>query len=196
MALKDAFSSFQQYDGQLIHLTISQNSFDLKTATEDDEALWLIQRITGRSTIQLDFEFDYAEVTQLKTIRADRVKSIGAKAFNLLQIMRMEIKTVNSAILTMAFVIPFSFFKRFISSVAAPEFAAIVDSGTSEAAVKDTAKRLREKIERSRIGDDLKIQLMRIGRIWRDSKLCGDGVIFRSSTNCEDIPGFPSAGLY
>jgi hypothetical protein len=63
---------------------------------------------------------------------------------------------------------------------------------------------LRERIERAELGVDLCETVMNQISIWGGriefgpggSDFFCDGLILRSSTNCEDLPGFPSAGLY
>jgi hypothetical protein len=101
----------------------------------------------------------------------------------------------------MAFVIPFHFFREFVQSVAPSEFAEIQKRELSDSLAIEADSRLSDRIANSKIGDWKGLQAVIMKQIdeWSsksDPNLVFDGVILRSSGNCEDLPGCSSAGLY
>jgi hypothetical protein len=188
MALADALSVFAPHDGRLVHLTVSQNEFRVEPATEDDEAAWIAQKQSERRSLDLEFDFECAEIRNLRDFERDN--AIGSKARHLRQMMAFGIPNVNFGVSEVAFVIPFHYFHEFTVSVAGDDLRLLFET-RNEAQLKTLAASIRAKIEAGPLGEELRLHFSQI-----DPETFGDGLIFRSSTNCEDLPGFPSAGLY
>ncbi|MDE3125174.1 MAG: hypothetical protein KGK14_06645, partial [Bacteroidota bacterium] len=134
--------------------------------------------------------------------------SIGSKALNLARFLQWDIKQVNNSGSNVSFVIPFYFFHNYIQTVVPKEnFEKLADSNTDESTAVTICAQIREAILSGSIPSDWKLidQVETFMNEWKSSisfkesagrPFYADGAIFRSSTNCEDLPGFPSAGLY
>jgi phosphoenolpyruvate synthase/pyruvate phosphate dikinase len=124
------------------------------------------------------------------------MKAIGSKARHLRKMLEPGIPNVNLTTSKMAFVIPFYYFHKFVHAAAGPELNALFQT-RNETGLKALASAIREKIESAQMDNELRAKSVQINfdELHRPP-LFADGLILRSSTNCEDLPGFPSAGLY
>jgi hypothetical protein len=186
MALADALSVFSPYENQIVRLTVKQSGYGIVPATEDEQAAWLAGRNSRKAPIALRADFRSDGIEQLKKITRSHWHAIGSKAENLLLVMSAIGGQINNRVNELAFVIPFHYFRNVVGPVDADPPV------------------LRERIERAEFGVGFREKVMNEIRRWEGQIQFGaghspffcDGLILRSSTNCEDLPGFPSAGLY
>jgi len=224
MALRTAFTDFAPYDGQLIKLVVGYGDYQLTPATEEEEAAWLakvaLNSVRVKPTLQVNTTTQHLvklkEVpivedmlsTDPKLASATAIStSIGSKALNLARFLHWDIRGTNNTGNKASFVVPFYFFREYLSMVAPAEVALLASPDTSEEDAISLCETIRENIVSDSIPKDWSLLDDVSGEIgaWRktisfspskDVPFYADGVIFRSSTNCEDLPGFPSAGLY
>jgi hypothetical protein len=191
----------QSYSGKLIHFAVLPNRFDIRAATEDEEREWLAARESApRIEASLRSDFAYNDVVRLIDVPERCIGAIGAKAENLRRLNTLPVPNINSNLISLAFVIPFHFFREFTQLVAPDEYGQL-QRGESDTG--DLSGALVTRIQEGRIGAWGNLEGAVMGQIakWRDqlaeSKgLRCDGVILRSSSNCEDLPRCPSAGIY
>jgi hypothetical protein len=225
MALRTAMADFSQYDGKLIRLQIGHNDFDVKLATEQEEAEWKerVQSMRGERAVPvLKINTSVNELISLPDVQMpddllttdpnlDRMTavcdSIGSKALNLARFLTWDLRPTNNTGNKAAFVIPFHYFHQYVNEVAGAEISLLSSPETSEDDAVSLCGTIRSKILGGRIPENWNLLRAIEARLegWRGkvkfdgpagSGFVADGVIFRSSTNCEDLPGFPSAGLY
>ena len=225
MALRTALEDFAQFDGKLIKLVVNHGDYTVSLADEAEETLWNQQIESYRAAracppLQMDTSTsglvllkhvrmieDMLSTDSELTLATSIAHSIGSKALNLARFLSWDLQPVNNTGNNIAFVIPFSYFVQYTSQVAAAELAVLQSPETTEVEAKAICAVIRQKILDGRIPRDWQLVAMVKEHIvdWKkeisfDSSsghpFTAHGVIFRSSTNCEDLPGFPSAGLY
>jgi hypothetical protein len=203
IALKNAFEIFGPYSGQLVHLSVLSMSYEVTLADEKTEQEWNEQRLSRRRPPPvLRSDFTYSEVSRLSAIPDSHIDSIGAKARNVRLIGQSGHQAINTKLNDLSFAIPFSYFRDYVQLVAGDEYSEFQESARS-----DLCGVLYDKISQGRLGEWNHLQTAVMKKIdeWRNeigfgsgsgSELSCDGVILRSSSNCEDIADCPSAGLY
>lgn len=225
MALRSAMSDLASFDGQLICLTVDHSDYTVKLATEEEEMKWKAsndEELSLRPVPVLTANMDISTLVPLTEVQMpedmlttdadlghmkDICEAIGSKALNLARFLSWGLKPANNVGNKLAFVIPYYWFYQHVSLVAGAEVALLCDPDTSEEDGVLLCSEIRSKILNSTMDED--------SVLFRDVKarfegwmnqisfdassgapFIADGVILRSSTNCEDLPGFPSAGLY
>jgi hypothetical protein len=224
MALKTALTDFAKYDGKLVQLLVNHGDFTLAEATEDQEVAWLAQKslLQKRSCPPLKVDTSIPGPILLRDVQIPEdllstdpklplataiSNSIGSKALNLARFLQWGLKPCNNTGNNVSFIIPFYYFVHYVRGVAAEEIAMLSDPAVNEDSAKTLCSTIRERI----LGGSLPTEWQLLEAVeqhiedWkkvvcfnqsRNEPFTADGVIFRSSTNCEDLPGFPSAGLY
>jgi hypothetical protein len=206
MAGFDVIARFEPFEGKFAHLIVEQNDFTVEAANPEDAAAWLAQQSSRRlDAPPLAFNFEASDLLFVRdALSQETIKSIGSKAANLGCILAHGAE-LNNQVNMLAFVVPFSYWRDFVTLVAPEEYQEIRKPETVEG--RALCAILRSKIESGSIGEwrNLREQFLAKLREWdgvipfgqsADGGLSCNGLILRSSTNCEDLPGFPSAGLY
>lgn len=225
MALRSALEDFAEFDGKLIKLVVNHGDYSVSLADEAEETLWNAQIQSYRANRvcpELSLDTSTSGLVLLKHVRMTDdmlntdselglataiAHSIGSKALNLARFLSWDLQPVNNTGNNIAFVIPFSYYVQYVSQVVAAELAVLQSPETTEDEARAICRVIREKILEGHIPRDWQLIDMVKEHIvdWTkeisfDSSsghpFTSHGVIFRSSTNCEDLPGFPSAGLY
>lgn len=225
MALRTGLDDFAEFDGKLIKLVVNHGDYTVSLADEAEETLWNQQIESykaARKSPALSLDTSTSGLVLLKHVRmiedmlttdtdlglaTSLAQSIGSKALNLARFLSWDLQPVNNTGNNIAFVIPFSYFVQYTSQLAEAELNVLQSPETTEAEARSICGVIRQKILEGRIPRDWQLVDMVKEHIedWTkeisfDARsghpFSSHGVIFRSSTNCEDLPGFPSAGLY
>jgi hypothetical protein len=200
MSIKDAIELFRPYEGKLVSLEVAQNTYEVTPVEPDHASRWLSDRDRGRKKVKLSADFETRSIDLIGNLEKRQMDAMGAKILNFRRLLQISIPDVNQTIGQLSFAIPFYYFRAFLSETAPDAYHRLQQEGISAIDVKDLSRAIREKLIAVPIGDrfNLRSEIFSIVNSWGKSlnPAIGDGIIFRSSTNCEDLPGFPSAGLY
>ncbi|MEY4582119.1 MAG: hypothetical protein RL701_6822 [Pseudomonadota bacterium] len=204
MGLRDAMKNteLRALDGKLVALTVAASAWSVREATQaEEDAFWATHRPTPVTLPALDFSVtqlpDIADVTpepagsDLRTALKTAVNAFGGKAAH------YSILAKTTGVPTpKAFAIPVfyydqfmkqnGFFARMDTLLADPKF-------TSDPKTRDTAlAEFRAAMQVAPI--DAQFQTLLKAKIAAD--FTDPKMRFRTSTNSEDLEGFPCAGCY
>lgn len=178
-------------EGQLVRLHIGAQDLDIRAATQEEaEASWALRRPERPLTPAIDRSEQ--SLRELCSLDYSDTVTVGAKAAQL-----GEACQIGSPIVTPGgFAIPFFHYLRHLEGAGVasgiPQMLAD-DAFRADARVREqNLGQLRVAIERSSVDR----RLMRSIRSRLAAFPGSPRVIFRSSTNAEDLPGFTGAGLY
>ncbi len=193
MALRDALSdpALSALDGHLVRLEVGPQEHSIREATRAEaEAAWADRRPAQPLVPHLD-----TSETALRdacSLRLEDARTVGAKAAQL-----GELCSIGPPIHTPGgFAIPFAHYVQHLerSGVAASLPAMLADPAFRS----DATARARQLAELRAVITQARVD-PQVVRAIRDRIASFPGhprVIFRSSTNAEDLPGFTGAGLY
>jgi len=193
MALRDALAEprLQQLDGQLVRLEIGTQDFDVRAATRAEaEAAWAERRPERPLTPAIDrTDVGLPEVCSLDY---EDATTVGAKTAQL-----GEACQIGGPITTPGgFAIPFFHYLRHLERAGVADGIPLMladDAFRTDGHVRERRlAELRTAIERVSVDPRLLRSLRQRIRAFPGEPR----VIFRSSTNAEDLPGFTGAGLY
>lgn len=192
-ALRDALADprLQPLDGQLVRLEIGSQDFSIRAATrEEAEASWAQRRPAQPLTPPIDRrDVGLPEVCSLDY---EDATTVGAKTAQL-----GEACQIGGVITTPGgFAIPFFHYLRHLERAGVadgiPQMLADGAFRTDGHVREQRLAELRAAIERVSVDPRLLRSLRQRIRAFGGEPR----VIFRSSTNAEDLPGFTGAGLY
>jgi len=187
---------FTRLEGQLVKLSVAGQDFALEPAgLEQAQAAWAGMRpkVTCRPASDLGVMglIDLATLAPWAERAVGAVGAVGAKAAQMAQLTRIEGLTTPGGL-----AIPFSAYAQHLQAAGlGPDLdAMLADPGFARDATVRAQRLagLREAIQRHPVQGDLLGQLC--GRV--NEMAPGQRVIFRSSTNAEDLENFNGAGLY
>lgn len=191
MGLRDALSdpAIAALDGQLVRLDVASQEHAIRAATRAEaEEAWAARRPAQPLTPQIDRGF--AALTAVCDARIGDAPRIGAKAAQLGEVCAEGLPTPGG------FAVPFAHYLRHLERHGlAGGLRAMLEDATFRGDPRVRAEnlaQLRAVIARSPVDPALLREVRR-----RIEAFPGEPrVIFRSSTNAEDLPGFTGAGLY
>lgn len=191
MGLREALSApaLSALEGQLVRLDVAAQEHAIRPATRDEaERSWAARRPSQALTPQIDR--GHRALQDVCDARIGDAPRIGAKAAQLGEVCAMGLPTPGG------FAVPFFHYLRHLSRhhLADGLDAMLADDTfrSDPRARAENLAQLRAVIERSAVDPALLRDLRR-----RIAAFPGEPrVIFRSSTNAEDLPGFTGAGLY
>jgi hypothetical protein len=132
----------------------------------------------------------------LKNLDKHSVLFAGSKATSLARISTLQLPNTNNFTTENAFVIPFSYYAEHMS----PNKAIVEKLMKNEDPDEDVKmlEQLRENITKQPLDSKMLDDLFNAIATWEENSILkqSSGVIFRSSTNVEDLEGFNGAGLY
>lgn len=192
MALRGALDERAIVDlaNRLVRLEITHQDYSLRVATQEEaDAAWAALRPPPITQPALDdTDIGLRDLTSLRFVNAN---TVGAKAAALGEVAALGAPVVTPG----GFVIPFHYYVEHLrrsglihgiqGMLADPTFRADLSVRSARLA------ELREAIRRAPIDRSLVRAVRRLTGTVRTPR-----VIFRSSTNAEDLPGFNGAGLY
>jgi hypothetical protein len=204
MGLRDAMTNDQLrgLDGKLVELTVGASEWTVREATQDQEdAYWQTHRPSPVALPTLDLSVtglhDIEEVTpevdgiSLRDALKKAVTAYGGKAAH----YSILAKTANVPV-PKAFAIPVFYYDQFMKQngfyerldglLVDPAFSA--DARQRDTALADFRTALRDA--------PVDPELQRLVKQKMDSDYPGIKMRFRTSTNSEDLEGFPCAGCY
>lgn len=193
MSLRGAMSdpALRALEGRLVRLEVrSQMHLVREASREEAERAWAVRRPARASIPPLDASA--RELREVASLRKTDASTVGAKAANL-----GEVCAIVPAVRTPGgFAIPFAHYLAHLErSGAAAELARLRRSEAFQTDARERARGLaavRATIERAPVDASLLSELRaRVAAFPGQPR-----VIFRSSTNAEDLPGFTGAGLY
>jgi hypothetical protein len=206
MGLRHAttLADFASKNGKLVRLTV--NAFDYQIATvttEEAEAYWAAHPLTPvtvpapdltvtdlRDIETVTVHTDDAPYVTFKAIQ-DATRTFGAKAANY-----SVFSTDPTIPHKPAFAIPVFYYNQYMVENGIFDRVRAFETDTqftADATVRATAlKKLRDDILATDLNADFKAKL----KAKFDAKFPGVALRFRSSTNAEDLDGFPCAGCY
>jgi hypothetical protein len=205
MGLKHATTNEQlrALEGKWVKLEVDAFDWSVKEVSEEEaDAYWDAHKPAPVALPEIDMSVtdlrDIADVTELpagtKVTRdaiSKAVSAFGAKAANYSVLTHLKDVPIKPG-----FAIPAYYYVRFMEEngiferldqlMADPEFAG--DPATRDAKLEE----LRDMIRAAPVGSELDSAL----RAKLDADFPGETMRFRSSTNAEDLDGFPCAGCY
>ena len=191
--IKNAQELFKQYDGWWVSFDALRDHYTIKRADlkQIDEYQ---QRLRTRLEIMKPrFDLSVKRLAPLHEQRASDVIAYGAKSANLGEMMQARIPGV---IIPDGFTVPFFYYDQFLRENKLDD--AIYEMLNDQKFVHDPAyrrdylKRMRERITRGKMNEQLRGEVLRRAH----ADFPGKGLFARSSTNSEDLPNFNGAGLY
>ena len=219
IAVRSAMHNFAHLEGKLVKLTCDMQDYSIREATEQDQIEWLQSPQGQRASVPnkvvplslddtLTGIISISDLTSSKAIA--RVEAaIGAKASQIAKLAKVDdIPEHCFTVIRPSFVIPFSYYKQHVET-------AIPRQGTEKTPLEGLIERSKTMATRELANELGAVQERLIEAEQFDEALLDEvmkrleqgkqpggflensgGVIFRSSTNVEDLPGFNGAGLY
>jgi pyruvate, water dikinase len=205
MGLRGASSSAQlrALEGKWIKLSVGSFDWTVSEVSQAEaDADWLARKPKGVKLPELDLSVtdlrDIEQVTEIATgakVKRDAisraVRAFGAKATNYSVLRRIEGVPIKKA-----FAIPIYYYVTFMRENG---FSARIEQLLADEAFRNDArtrdaqlKQLRDDIKAAPLSAELAERL----RQKLDSDYPGETMRFRSSSNAEDLDGFPCAGCY
>ena len=190
MALQGALNDqrLRGLDGRLVRLEVGPRNWSIEEANEGAaQAAWASRRPAEITLPAIDL--DGRELQEICSVDLSDSVTVGAKAAQLGEACGLD-ETIHTP---GGFVVPFAWFDAHLRSHRGNIDSMLQDEsfrselGTREARLRS----LRETLEAATVDEDL-IRLVRE----RIARLPRGRLIFRSSTNAEDLSGFSGAGLY
>ncbi len=195
MALRDAWTSedIHQLSGKLVYLKVRADGYELREATLNEAtAFW--SKHQPQKTIYLQKDTNDTELVDLDKANYRDVKSIGGKAANFAEILKVRNPRIPTP--ENAFAIPFHYYEAHLKAAGLDIF---IDQMRSDAAFQSDAtyrqlmlQTLRDSIISAPLDPNLITQVKTKIQDFQNF----DAFRFRSSTNAEDLETFSGAGLY
>ncbi len=192
MALRGAIDLdvFKRFEGQVVKLTVASQDYSVELAdVTEAQTAWATMR--PAATLCPECDPQVRGLLDVARLPADATRCVGAKAAQMGRLCEIEGITTPGG-----FAVPFSAYLAHLESAGLQgQVDALLNDTefTRDAAVRaQQLGRLREAIVAHAVTPDLLAPLMHKLR----SLGSGRRLIFRSSTNAEDLDGFNGAGLY
>jgi len=186
-----------------VFLSVTREGYTFEEVTDKTKAdKWFASRVVQTKNIKLKYSLDETGVLELLQFskKESPGKLIGAKAKGLLEIATMsKLQSGLSKIVTdNALVIPFHIYQDHIVASKCVDLIEALDKADVDEMISEKSKLIMDGIIKTTIKSNIKTKLLTILHTWKDQGILDNasGVIFRSSTNVEDLPGFNGAGLY
>ncbi|MBV5312556.1 MAG: T9SS type A sorting domain-containing protein [Prolixibacteraceae bacterium] len=197
MALRDGWTNpkLNQFLDKLIYLKVTLDSFYIREATiAEAERFWAQKEPTQFQKLKIDTLT--AGLVNLKTANHNSVSTIGGKAANFAELMKLTFASQPIPLPEGAFAIPISYYWNHLKSnkidVYLKEMLANPEFKTNNAVRISMLTNLQNLIKGSAVDTNL-VNLIAA----KVETISGfTNIRFRSSTNAEDIEGFNGAGLY
>jgi hypothetical protein len=189
---KKAREKFGKLDGKVVYYEVTDTAITLREATAA-EIKELENKIFKQRNVELpQADTKTAHMAMLTRIRAKDVLRYGTKTSNLGEIVTANLEGVR---VPAGFGVPFFFYVQHMKQNGLDKQveAVLTNPKLKDAEWRKTAlEGLRKAIV------DAPIDQASLDAIYKRVrlKLGGRGVFVRSSSNCEDLPGFNGAGLY
>jgi hypothetical protein len=185
---KELLSEIKSLDGKIVKLVCDKdkNSIDFEKPPAD----YILPITSARKKTNLvQYDLSTSEIVDLDDSLKNSLNYVGAKAANYALLQKYFPAYVKKGM-----AIPFSFYKKLISSK-------LLSSKIEELAnLPDTAKTQRPDLQlhirRLILAAHLSADLLNDIKDCQNKKFAGKKIRIRSSTNCEDLPEFNGAGLY
>ena len=186
--IKDADKLFKEYDTFWVSLDAKLTDYDLKRAD--------IEELKKNTTTEESAAPSDLTVTKIASLREMRKKDsiiYGSKSANLGEMMNVKIPGV---IVPNGFTVPFYWYDKFMKDNGFDQTVdALLDDNDfvhNPRIRRQKLEEFRQKIQNGNFDENLKTEII---EKWK-TRLKGQGVFVRSSSNAEDLPNFSGAGLY
>jgi len=186
--IKDADKLFKEYDTFWVSLDAKLTDYDLKRAD--------IEELKKNTTTEESAAPSDLTVTKIASLREVRKKDsiiYGSKSANLGEMMNVKIPGV---IVPNGFTVPFYWYDKFMKDNGFDQTVdALLDDNDfvhNPRIRRQKLEEFRQKIQNGNFDENLKTEII---EKWK-TRLKGQGVFVRSSSNAEDLPNFSGAGLY
>ncbi|CAN5833668.1 hypothetical protein BH24ACI1_BH24ACI1_20760 [soil metagenome] len=186
--IKDADKLFKEYDTFWVSLDAKLTDYDLKRAD--------IEELKKNTTTEESAAPSDLTVTKIASLREVRKKDsiiYGSKSANLGEMMNVKIPGV---IVPNGFTVPFYWYDKFMKDNGFDQTVdALLDDNDfvhNPRIRRQKLEEFRQKIQHGNFDENLKTEII---EKWK-TRLKGQGVFVRSSSNAEDLPNFSGAGLY
>ncbi|MFY0671769.1 MAG: hypothetical protein JXQ87_00110 [Bacteroidia bacterium] len=197
MTLKNAWEN-EELDaliGELVYLKVAANGFSIRKASYNEaDSFWKLKE--PQDTQNLKYEFETTSLVMLENADINFTNSIGAKAANFSELLKVKFKNSPIRVPEGHFAIPFYFYNQHLTKHGIDKrinaFLSNELLNEKPKIRKDRLKNLRDTIMNCNLSAEFLSVVMN-----EINKFPGfNSFRFRSSTNAEDIKGFSGAGLY
>jgi pyruvate, water dikinase len=181
---------------KLVCYEVTADSFTIRKASEVEAGAWWL-KTESRKAIKLPIDTSIKKITGLQEMSFKNVPSIGGKAANFSELLKIRVDKKPIPLPEGSFAIPFYFYYQHLRE---NNIKKLVDSILANTSLLDDPQRLNSSLKKLR--DAIKAAPVNKGLLEAISariKMNGQGFEnyrFRSSTNAEDVKGFNGAGLY
>jgi hypothetical protein len=206
-------------EGRYVKLKVTLRDFEITVVEKEVSDEWHRARRASRQadTPQLEYCMTIKNMIELPIVKdlpeaslPAYIGAMGSKAAQTLLMIRSkvphQISCIDTTNLDFSLALPFYFYNKHIKSCCKEELKSFLDEekrsgGLSNEEVRAALGTIKFLIEDSPMPPACAKMIENLCNLlsaWRQSGLDqkSSGVIFRSSTNVEDIPGFNGAGLY
>ncbi len=176
----------KEFNGKQVCFTVKADTFIIELDTTE-----LVRPMTKNIDLKLNLKVD--SLIDVEDLTSASFPFVGSKAANFAELYHLS-KTAEFKTPECAFAIPFYYYKQHIEKSKAERLITrLIEKNTkNQKLIKRDLKRIRNRIERTKINESLIFAI--------NNKIAANGNYkkfrFRSSTNAEDIDGFSGAGLY
>jgi len=202
----DKKAELAKLEGKCVFLSVTRMEYKIEAVTDESKAeKWFASRATIVSkNIKLNYSLEKTGVLELLDFRnkADPVKLIGAKAKGLLDIAtipNLKVCGLSQVVTDNAMVVPFHVYQEHVIGSKCGGLIDALQDIDIDLLDEAKSKAIIDQIIKTPIQNDkIKTKLLTVLHSWKEHGLLNtaSGVIFRSSTNVEDLEGFNGAGLY
>lgn len=181
---------------KLVCYEVTADSFVIRKAGEVEANAWWLKTET-RKTIRLSVDTSIRKIAELQEMSFKNVSSIGGKAANFSELLKIRVDKKPIPLPEGSFAIPFYFYYQHLKE---NNINKLLDSILLNSSLLDDPQRLSaglKKLQDAIRAAPLNKSLLQA--IYARIKTVGQGFDnyrFRSSTNAEDVKGFNGAGLY
>lgn len=181
---------------KLVCYEVTADSFTIRKADQAEAEAWW-SKTENRKTIRLTIDTSIRKITGLQQMSFKNVSSIGGKAANFSELLKIRVDRKPIPLPEGAFAIPFYFYYQHLRE---NNIQVLLDSVLADASLLNDPQRLNASLKKIR--DAIKAApvnkalLEAIRARITSGGLNFENYRFRSSTNAEDVKGFNGAGLY
>lgn len=181
---------------KLVCYEVTADTFRLRKAGEAEAGAWWLQS-ESRKTIRLAIDTSRKMITGLESMSFKNVNSIGGKAANFSELLKIRVDKKPIPLPEGSFAIPFYFYYQHLKE---NNIGTQLDAILADQALLEDPQRLSASLKKLRTAiREAPVNKALLDAIQARIRLSGKGYEhfrFRSSTNAEDVKGFNGAGLY
>lgn len=183
-------------ENKLVYYEVNADTLIVRESG-DEEAYIFWEKLENRDPLVLETDTTVRGLVNLKESGSNAVKSIGGKAANFAELLKIRVDKKPLPLPEGSFAIPFYFYYQHLAqNNIRPQLDSLLNDPSLQKDVKILDARLKKIRDAIKAAPLDKTLLQAILSRIKTNGLVYTNYRFRSSTNAEDVKGFNGAGLY